>query len=186
MMDSLTPQEQEAFQQLSKEQFSDPALEQKIIAALQENALLKPSKNKADMKKVILQLAAAIALLISGYFLGKMGSAPPNPVADANTYALFLYENEAFQASDIEKLVTEYTQWAETLGEQGKLVGAEKLADPVDWLGGPDIQNQTSKLTGYFLFHAKDLTEAQQIAKTHPHTSYGGGLELRSIEVILK
>ncbi len=184
MMDSLTPQEQEAFEQLSQEQFSDPALEQKIIAALQKKSLIKPSKNKADMKKIILQIAAAIALLISGYFLGKVETTPPNPMAEANTYALFLYENEAFQASDIERLVTEYTQWAQTLGEQGKLVGAEKLADPVDWLGGVGIQNQTSKLTGYFLFHAKDLAEAQQIAKTHPHTNYGGGLELRSIDKI--
>ncbi len=184
MMDALTPQEQEAFEQLSKEQFSDPALEQKIIAALQKKALVSPSKNRPDMRKVILQLAAAIALLISGYFLGKMGSTPPNPMADTNTYALFLYENEAFQVSDGETLVAEYTDWAETLGEQGKLVGAEKLADAVDWLGSLGVQNQTSKLTGYFLFQAKDLAEAQQIAKTHPHTNYGGGLELRSIDKI--
>lgn len=102
-----------------------------------------------------------------------------------NKYALFLYENEEFTVEDGNTLVSEYSAWAENLGNQQKLLYAEKLNDDEEyWLGKPSVQNNNSKLTGYFVFYAPDSEEAQEIARTHPHTRYGGGLELRPIDRI--
>ncbi|MBK8505224.1 MAG: hypothetical protein IPL46_25310 [Saprospiraceae bacterium] len=102
-----------------------------------------------------------------------------------NTYALFLYENDEFVANDPESLVAEYSNWAGQLAGEDKLAYAEKLNDDQDfWLGKPTVQNHTSKLTGYFVFYAPDFAEAKKIATTHPHTKYGGGLELRPIDKI--
>ncbi|NER13625.1 hypothetical protein GWK08_09265 [Leptobacterium flavescens] len=185
-MEELRPEELKAMEQLSRERFDTERLDKRIIEALHEEGLLTEKTKKMNTKKYVLQIAASIALLIFGYFIGKYQTdTVPGQDSAMNKYALFLYENDEFAAEDIEKLVTEYRNWAIELGEQGKLEAAEKLDDFNDyWLGSNSVQNTTSKLTGYFIFYAKDFEEAKEIAKTHPHTIYGGGLDLRPIDKI--
>ncbi len=184
MEDELTPDEKRVFEKLSGEQFDTRDLCVKVLHDLEDRGLIdKQIKN--TMKKTILQIAASLAILITGYFIGSYKSLNTDKMNDRNMYALFLYENQEFTVNEGNKLVEEYSAWAGNLGSQQKLVYAEKLNDDEDlWLGAPSIRNSNSKLSGYFVFYAQDMEEARRIAETHPHTNYGGGLELRSIDKI--
>lgn len=166
---------------LSKEGFDTGGLENRIANTLQEKGLITRKSAKMKVQKMVWQIAASLALLLVGYFIGKQGTAPTARNADRNQYALFLYENDEFKPPEGKSLVAEYSEWARHLDQAGKLVYAEKLDDSDIWLGNNSVQNHTSKLAGYFVFYAKDLAEAQEIARTHPHPGYGGGLELRPI-----
>lgn len=168
--------------QLSQERFDSDQLENNIITALQEKGLITSKSPTMKVQNIILWIAGALALLIGGYLIGKQACATTTMPDDRRQYALFLYENETFQVTDVAALVEQYTQWAIDLGQKGQLAYAEKLSDNRTWLGSSAVQNQTSTLTGYFVFYAKDLEEAQQIARTHPHVGYGGGIELRPID----
>ncbi len=185
MDEKLTPDEKSAFSVLSKEEFDTSLLGEKIADVLQTRKLIEVQKNTIIMKKLIWQAAASVAILMTGYFLGNKDILNSNKTDQMNKYALFLYENEEFTVEDGNTLVSEYSAWAENLGNQQKLLYAEKLNDDEEyWLGKPSVQNNNSKLTGYFVFYARDSEEAQEIARTHPHTRYGGGLELRPIDRI--
>lgn len=181
-MEELTPQEREALQQLSGESFDSGRLEAKITHTLRRKGLITRKSVIMQLPKMAWQIAAAVVLLLCGYLIGTRGSTAVDQTPNGDTYALFLYENDEFTVSDGNALVAEYTDWATKLGKAGKLAYAEKLDDNENWLGSKTVQNHTSKLTGYFVFYAKDLAEARQIAQTHPHTTYGGGLELRPID----
>lgn len=172
---------------LANERFGDDgSLEDKITNALQQKGLITRKSATMKVQKIIWQVAASVALLVAGYFFGKQVAGPAGDTSSGQRqqYALFLYENEEFKVADGNTLVAEYTSWAQQLAEAGQLAYAEKLNDTDTWLGSNSVQNHTSKLTGYFVFYAKDRAEAEQIARTHPHTSYGGGLELRAIDKI--
>ena len=184
-MEELTPDELNAMEALSREKFDISALEANIINQLTIKGLVEKPQKSITMKKIIFQIAASVALLISGYFVGSTQIDSTSVNNDKSMYALFLYENDEFTVTDEQTLVAEYMNWAIDLGKKEKLVYAEKLNDfEKHWLGRPSVQNQTSQLSGYFVFYATDLSEAKIIAATHPHTSYGGGLELRSIDKI--
>ena len=184
--ESWSKEEQEALERLSGEQYYLENLKTRVQKQLLEQGLIIQSNLKFDkMKKTFIQLAASLLILLSGYFLGKLNNKSATNFSDMNTYALFLYENDEFVAEDPESLVNEYTNWAGELARDNKLAYAEKLNDEKDyWLGKTTVQNHTSKLTGYFVFYATDFAAAQKIARTHPHTRYGGGLELRPIDKI--
>ena len=184
-MEELTPQEIEAFKILSSKGVSSPEFERKLIEKLHHQNLIHQSKKRTVMKKTIINIAASIALLFGGYYLGTHNFGKTSTNITKQEYALFLYENEEFVVEDTQTLVQEYKSWAVNLGKEEKLAYAEKLKDAEDyWLGKTSVRNNTSKLTGYFVFYADSFEEAQKIAKTHPHVGYGGGLELRPIEKV--
>jgi hypothetical protein len=178
--------ETEALEQLSGEVFGLENLQGRLEKQLEKRGLINQNPIKFNtMKRTFIQLVASLLILVSGYFFGKFSNQTSTNSSDMNTYALFLYENDEFVADDPESLVNEYSHWAEDLASDHKLAYAEKLNDEKDyWLGKASVQNQTSKLTGYFVFYAPDFAAAQKIAETHPHTKYGGGLELRPIDKI--
>ena len=178
--------EQEALDKLCRESFNLDDLKGRLEKQLVHQGLInQTSKTSIKMKRSFIQVAASILILVSGYFLGKLTSKSTTNTSDMNTYALFLYENDEFVADDPGSLVNEYSNWAGQLAEQKKLAYAEKLNDMEDyWLGKSAVRNHTSKLTGYFVFYARDFETAKEIARTHPHTKYGGGLELRPIDKI--
>jgi hypothetical protein len=179
-------EEQKALDKLSRESFHLDSIQARIEKRLANQGLINQTTKKfITMKRTFIQIAASILILVSGYFLGKINNKSSINASDMNTYALFLYENDEFVAVDPGSLVNEYSNWAGQLAEQNKLVYAEKLNDLEDyWLGNSSVQNHTSKLTGYFVFYAPDFEAAKKIARTHPHTKYGGGLELRPIDKI--
>ena len=183
-MEELTPEELNAVEKLSKERFDITGLEAKVINELSQKGLVEKQQKNITMKKIVFQIAASVALLICGYFVGKTQINVEPPLKDTRSmYALFLYENEEFTDAAEETLGMEYYNWAMDLGQKEQLAYAEKLNDyEKHWLGSPSIQNQTSQISGYFVFYAQDFSEAKAIAATHPHVGYGGGIELRPID----
>ncbi len=111
-------------------------------------------------------------------------------------YMLILRESKIdfadISAEEIEKVIGDYMAWSNKLGEEGKLVGGEKLKDD----GGKhlSINNGSLRVTdgpfteakeiigGYFTINAANYEEAVKIAETCPHLKYGGRIELREVE----
>ena len=184
-MDELSEQEAGAFKKLSNEQYNMTDLKTKTIGRLQDGGLLVSVPEKSFGKITLLRIAASLAFLACGYWFGTRDLFTLTQPNNMNKYALFLYENNEFTVADGNTLVLEYSEWASSLAARDKLVVAEKLNDSeLYWLGKSTVQNSTSKLSGYFVFYAANFEEAKQIAQTHPHTKYGGGMELRPIDIV--
>jgi hypothetical protein len=95
-------------------------------------------------------------------------------------------------AEDIQQIIGEYVAWSNSLAEQGKLVGGEKLKDE----GGKSLTRQNGSLRvtdgpfaeskevigGYFTISAENYDEAVELAGTCPHLKFGGRIELREVE----
>ncbi len=175
----LSDREKELMKELANENLLPPELERKTIDTLKKQGLLK---TRTMNTKFLTGIAAAVVALICGFFIGQNFQDLPESNNVTEKYALFLYENEEFAGGNEMALVEEYTNWAVELSQEGKLESAEKLAMNVKWLGSGSVQNVTSQLSGYFIIYASDEKEALAIARTHPHTRYGGGIELRMIE----
>ncbi len=153
--------------------------------------------NRRPMRSNRTQLAVAafvILALLVGYQTGRITREPVQPVSAAGSeFLLLLWEPaQAPGGSDIPDepaLVEEYTAWADVLAGQGRLVGAEKLADdPGVWLAGgaaartgPD-PGAWPNIGGYFVITAADLDSAIEIARQSPHLKYGGAIEVRLID----
>ena len=94
------------------------------------------------------------------------------------------------------EMTKRYMAWAEGLGAKGKLAGGEKLTAS----GGRHIKVKDGKLVasdgpyaelkdvvgGYFVIEAKDLAEAEAIARDCPHMALGptNWAEIRPIETM--
>lgn len=98
-------------------------------------------------------------------------------------FLLMLHQAPAYN-SDLPRekmleMTKKYMAWAQSLRASGKMVGGEKLSAS----GGRQLRPQGSKLVasdgpyaeakdvigGYFVLEAKDLAEAEAIAKECPH-----------------
>lgn len=188
----LTPEEQRAFEALSRHRIPPPHLEESIMNELAERGLLTPSGS--PRKRQLFQLAAALALLIlggiSGYVLGTGREQPVEPKHQNPLFVLLLHETPN-PAENMAELVSEYGQWARGLYSGGRFVTGEKLRETGRVLTNSNGQiaisegvrtNGTSMLGGYFIIEAKDYDDAVRIASECPHLKYGGTIELREIE----
>ena len=110
-------------------------------------------------------------------------------------FILLLHENPASFADvspeEIQRVIGEYSAWRESLEEQGRIVGANKLKDE----GGRSLSAENGKVRivdgpyaeakevvgGYFVIRAADYPEAVEISTSCPHLRYGGRIELREI-----
>lgn len=111
-------------------------------------------------------------------------------------YMLMLLDTPADYAAltpqQMQDVVTEYGQWAERMGKEGKLAGGDKLADE----GGKILKGKGAAavvtdgpfaetkevLGGYFIIHAASYDEAVAIARTCPHAKYGCATHIRRID----
>ena len=93
------------------------------------------------------------------------------------------------------EVVKRYYTWSDTMRKQGKLVGGEKLADggvrhikvkdgkPVA-SDGPYAEAK-DVVSGYFTIEAKDLAEAEALAKDCPHLwNPANWIELRPVDTM--
>jgi hypothetical protein len=143
-------------------------------------------------RTVLRMLAYAASFLLvfgAGWTAHRLaGSDTPDPASGATGQAWLILLREPSGAPLVETgsaaeraMVAEYGAWAGELARQGKLVSAEKLADPVTWLPGPGAPEATS-VTGFFLVRAATAAEAERIARASPHIQHGGTIELRPID----
>ena len=66
-MEQLNSDEKDALDKLSKQRFDHSGLEDRLVQSLLDKGLIHSSKKVFNMQKIIIQIAAAIALLLLGY-----------------------------------------------------------------------------------------------------------------------
>ncbi len=141
----------------------------------------------------LLRIAAAVVLLLIGAAAGYGLRGGGEPVTDqsatappASTFLLLVRGEEPQAPVSGDALVQEYAAWASALGDQGRLVGANKLTnEPGRWVSTAATERRTrSDVQGYFLISAADYDEATQIAQGSPHIRYGGTFEIRQIDPV--
>lgn len=137
----------------------------------------------------------ALASSAGAFALSAEGESPKPATVKPDTqaqYILLLYERAerpAETAAEEKAVVAEYKAWAGELARQGKVVGGEKLADSGSMVQKAGVvrtnfgsKDAGQRLAGYFLLRAASHEEALEIAKTCPHVTRGGRVELRPIE----
>jgi hypothetical protein len=165
------------------------ALEGRVRRTLTRRGLLRRSPSPAWGRATA--AAAAILLFVAGYAAGQLRRDGPAMLDGVGRYALFLYEDAAFDTSRPgTELVREYSAWAAALRERGRLETGEQLAAAEILLerqadsiivgeGGP--ATDAGELTGFFVIRAASESDALRIARTCPHLRYGGRIALREI-----
>jgi hypothetical protein len=111
-------------------------------------------------------------------------------------YMLILHESTTgfadMSAEDIENVIAEYMAWSQSVAEKGKMVGGNKLRDEGGRMltasggtlrvtDGPFAEAK-EVIGGYFIISADDYDDAVETARSCPHLTYGGRIELRQIE----
>ena len=126
-----------------------------------------------------LRAAAYAGILLLGAVMGRLSALPAaEPAAPGDAYLLLLREAaDAPESGD--DVVAEYVSWARRLDDEGRLLAAEKLADGAAWLPG---RTEALVISGFFLVNARDMDEAAAIARSGPHLTRGGTIEVRRIE----
>ena len=113
-------------------------------------------------------------------------------------YMLLLHQNPGTNAAlppdSFKEVVQRYYAWAEELRQKGKYVGGEKLAvgrirhirmrDGKPLSSDGPYAEAKDVVGGYFVIEAKDLAEAEAIARDCPHMALGptNWAEIRPIE----
>lgn len=110
-------------------------------------------------------------------------------------FMLLLYDRPGdwlgLSSEQMQKVIAEYSAWAERMREAGKLVAAEKLRDEGGRVLGRDgvvvaVDYAEAKevLGGFFLVEAADYEEAVQLARSCPHARYGARTEIREVQTL--
>lgn len=94
-----------------------------------------------------------------------------------------------FTPEQMEQTLGQYFAWSDRLRQEGRLVGADQLAD-----GGRTVRARDGQLVidgpytetkdavgGYYQIDAADEAEAAEIAKGCPVLTHGGLVEVRAI-----
>lgn len=111
-------------------------------------------------------------------------------------YLLLLHEKpsdfSALSPDAIQAVIAEYVAWSQKVGEQGKMVGGQKLRDEggkhLNGFGGEfrttdgPFAEAKEVIGGIFTIDATSYDEAVEIAKDCPHLKYGGWIEVREVE----
>jgi len=96
--------------------------------------------------------------------------------------------------AEMQGVIEKYRNWSASLAQAGRLHDGNKLTNDAgkavrrrgDQLAVTDGPYAESKevLGGYWLIEAKSYDEAVKLVADSPHLAYGGGMELREIEVM--
>ena len=165
-------------------EIAPPALlEARVLRMLRARGFLRRS-GSGTAWRALAAAAAAVILVAAGYVAGLGRGSAGGPAAEGRRYVLLLYEDAAFAPSQPEEqLVAEYSAWAASLGQEGRLEMGEKLADDGLVLrpGADSALVEDAALGGFFVIRAGSDAEAVTIAKTCPHLKYGGRIAVRAI-----
>ena len=180
--DDLTGPQREALRLLPGEADVPPGLEDRVVGELRVRGLLGTTASRAWLPR----LAAAAAFFVAGLGVGLQASHAPTPRAEASPlYLLLLYGGPGFvegAPADEAARVAEYGAWAGGLRREGRLVSAEKLRDGGRLLEGAATLAAGAGPQGFFLVRARDLAEAEAIARACPHLRHGGRVAVQAVE----
>ncbi len=158
-----------------------PDLEPRVIRSLVDRGLLRPSPWRRSALA-----AAAAAVIVGAFALGRMTGAPAKP-ADPR-WLLLLYEDQAFEApapGAEAARVAEYRAWARAtpgvidgaeLGPDGHLLASGGTAGPA-----PTSPEGLGNLSGYFIVAATGWEQARAIAACCPHLEHRGRVVVRPL-----
>lgn len=93
---------------------------------------------------------------------------------------------------EIQAIIRKYIAWSTELEERGHWLASDKLrteparaltaaADGVRVMDGP-FSEAKEVVAGYFMIEARDMDEAEAIARGCPHLGFGGAIEIREVE----
>ncbi len=175
------------FAELPREYKPPPELEGHIVEQLRVRGLIAEKKAAS---KGALALAASLLLAI-GFVAGHFADAGTgkSPRDLELEYMLVLHGDEGDLDTDLEtaELVDLYRSWARDLAAEDRFVAGERFESKGRWLGSAAFRiprnepGEAFQISGYFRIRAADWGEASRIARTCPHFSLGGVIELRQI-----
>jgi hypothetical protein len=161
----------------------DAGIEERVLAALHSRRLLGPGSQRPSWRAWLRPLPAAalaVALLaasLAGYAAGRRVRGIPTAGGTTGArYALFLRELPDDAGNE---RVAEYTRWGQAQRRLGGLEMGAKLEPGVLVIGGPTAGTEVS---GFFIIRARDLSEAERIARSSPHFTRGQPIEVRAID----
>jgi hypothetical protein len=158
----------------------DPALEDRVVAALRANNLL----GKRDPARRHWRAAAAAALFVvglaAGYWSGT-NAAPAVAAPSGPVFALLLYGEPSIEGGATEaQLVEEYGRWAIAIREAGHYITGERLNETTRTIGAP--LPESAPVRGFFLVSAANLEQALALARSCPHARRGGQIIVRPVD----
>jgi hypothetical protein len=181
----LTDAERRALRQLPAETPLPPDLEDRVVEALRGRGLLATKGAASGRSSRVLRLAGAAAVFAAGLGTGLFVSRARAPALEAGSlYLLLLHPGPEYAEggpADEAARVAEYAAWAGELRRRGKLVQAERLHRGAHVLhGGAAVPGEGPQ--GFFLVRARDLEEAEAIARTCPHLRHGGRVAVQAVD----
>ena len=191
MKDDETPIGEETIRAL-KENKPPQDLEQKVVAALKANGLIRTRAIRTIHYFWKSGIAAILlfSLFGAGFMMGERSGQKTATTTGKPVFALFLYEPEKGLPGDANH-VREYVRWVRSVRSRGHMASGEKLKEDGRRMeirnGKLEIESQPAQnrplvIAGYFLIQAKDYQEALKIASDCPHLKYGGVIEIRQID----
>jgi hypothetical protein len=172
---------------LPRELAPPQGLEARVVAALRERGWLAAAHPRPSFRRLGGAVAAGLALVLAGFWLGRQGGYRGHPPA-VPSYLLMLREGTDFNREQWSeaRLIGEMKAWARgQLGVRHFVVG-EKL-DRGGWVVKPsrvagmppmDIQDAPD---GFFVIVASSDQEALGLARSCPFLRHGGRIEVRRI-----
>ncbi len=172
---------------LPRELAPPKGLEARVVAALRERGWLAAARPRPNPWRLGGAVAAGLALLLAGFWLGRQGGHRGHPPA-VPSYLLMLREGTDFNRerwSDA-RLTAETAAWARRqLGVRHFVVG-EKL-DMAGWVldssrvAGMSPMALQDAPDGFFVIFAASDQEALGLARSCPFLRHGGRIEVRRI-----
>jgi len=172
---------------LPRELVPPKGLEARVAAALRERGWLAAARPRPNPWRLGGAVAASLALLLAGFWLGRLGGYRGHPPV-VSSYLLMLREGTDSNRERLPRarMAAETGLWARrVLGVQHYVVGEQldmggwvlkssRVAgmSPVDLQDAPD---------GFFLIVASSDQEALGLARSCPFLGWGGRIEVRRI-----
>lgn len=172
---------------LPRELVPPEGLEARVVAALRERGWLAAARMRPISWRFGGAVAAGLALLFVGVWLGRQGVDRGHPPAAA-TYLLLLHPGANFNPERLSdaRMTGETAAWAQRrlgvrhfvvgrkLDLEGWVLKSSRVAgmSPVDLQDAPD---------GFFLIVASSDQEALGLARSCPFLKWGGRIEVRRI-----
>jgi hypothetical protein len=178
-----TEQERAELAALLQPSAPPPELESRVIARLATAGLL--ARRRAPVAHRTWLLAAGLALLLIGFGLGRWQ--PPSANEETTTrYLLLMHQDESYRPGrPLAALTAEVGGWAKSLRRTGELIEGDRLGVRGHLVTPDGAETGLAPgdvISGFFVVRAASDERALAIARTCPHLTYGGRVELRRIQ----
>lgn len=168
----------------------DPGTEDEVVALLRAEGLLKGRPRTA--LSLAWRVAAGLVLFTGGWISSSVANrvatppeaGPPGVVAGGvEAYMLLIREGPDYVEERVPgERTAEYGTWARTIVGEGIPVSGEELGPASTMLPPLELADasEPTRISGFFIVET-DSARAAELARTHPHRTYGGWVEVRPV-----